>query len=106
MEDSALVEAAQAGDQIAFERLLRRHQGLLDAHASRFYLPGGDQDDGAQDAHVLTRLEWSWASAAARRHRLCSAGCSGAEYEALERGDDAAARRTGDQLDAPASGYK
>jgi hypothetical protein len=39
MEDSALIEAAQRGDQLAFERLLRRYQRLLDAHASRFYLP-------------------------------------------------------------------
>jgi RNA polymerase sporulation-specific sigma factor len=52
MDDSALVEAAQGGDQLAFERLLRRHRGLLDAHASRVYLPGGDQDDVAQEARI------------------------------------------------------
>jgi RNA polymerase sporulation-specific sigma factor len=51
-DDAGLVEAAQRGDQLAFERLLRRHQGLLDAHASRFYLPGGDQDDVAQEARI------------------------------------------------------
>jgi RNA polymerase sporulation-specific sigma factor len=51
-DDTALVEAAQGGDELAFERLLRRHQGLLDAQASRFYLPGGDQDDVAQEARI------------------------------------------------------
>jgi RNA polymerase sporulation-specific sigma factor len=52
MEDSALVEAAQRGDQLAFERLLRRYQLSLDAHASRFYLPGGDADDIVQEARI------------------------------------------------------
>ena len=52
MEDSALIEAAQRGDQLAFERLLRRYQRLLDGHASRFYLPGGDADDVAQEARI------------------------------------------------------
>src|SRR5919106_5226632 len=52
MEDSALIEAAQRGDQLAFERLLRRYQRLLDAHASRFYLPGGDADDLVQEARI------------------------------------------------------
>src|ERR671915_1542287 len=52
MEDTALIEAAQRGDQLAFERLLRRYQRLLDAHASRFYLPGGDVDDLVQEAHI------------------------------------------------------
>src|SRR5918996_2832754 len=52
MEDSALIEAAQRGDQLAFERLLRRYQRLLDAHASRFYLPGGDADDIVQEARI------------------------------------------------------
>jgi RNA polymerase sporulation-specific sigma factor len=51
-DDTGLVEAAQGGDQLAFERLLRRHQGLLDAQASRFYLPGGDEDDVAQEARI------------------------------------------------------
>src|ERR687895_1073380 len=52
MEDSALIEAAQRGDQLAFERLLDRYQRLLDGHASRFYLPGGDADDIAQEARI------------------------------------------------------
>src|ERR687895_2798993 len=52
MEDSALIEAAQRGDQLAFERLLRRYQPVLNAHASRLYLPGGDADDLAQEARV------------------------------------------------------
>jgi RNA polymerase sporulation-specific sigma factor len=52
MEDSALIEAARRGDQLAFERLLRRYQRLLDAHASRFYLPGGDADDLVQEARI------------------------------------------------------
>jgi RNA polymerase sporulation-specific sigma factor len=52
MEDSALIEAAQRGDQLAFERLLRRYQRSLDAHASRFYLAGGDADDLVQEARI------------------------------------------------------
>jgi RNA polymerase sporulation-specific sigma factor len=52
MDDSALTAAAQRGDQLAFERLLRRYQGLLDAQGSRFFLPGGDQDDVAQEARI------------------------------------------------------
>jgi RNA polymerase sporulation-specific sigma factor len=52
MDDSALIEAARRGDQLAFERLLRRYQRLLDAHASRFYLPGGDDDDIVQEARI------------------------------------------------------
>src|SRR5919106_930786 len=50
--ETTLIDAAQRGDELAFERLLRRHQGLLDAQASRFYLPGGDQDDVAQEARI------------------------------------------------------
>jgi DNA-directed RNA polymerase specialized sigma24 family protein len=52
MDDIALIEAAQGGDQLASERLLHRHQRLLDAHASRFYLPGGDVDDIVQEARI------------------------------------------------------
>src|ERR687891_773378 len=52
MEDSALIEAARRGDQLAFERLLRRYRRLLDAHASRFYLPRGDADDIVQEARI------------------------------------------------------
>jgi RNA polymerase sporulation-specific sigma factor len=51
-DDTGLVEAAQGGDQLAFERLLRRHQRLLDARASRFYLPAGDSDDLLQEARI------------------------------------------------------
>jgi RNA polymerase sporulation-specific sigma factor len=52
MEDSALIEAAQRGDQLAFERLLRRYERSLDAHVSRFYLPDGDADDLVQEARI------------------------------------------------------
>jgi DNA-directed RNA polymerase specialized sigma24 family protein len=52
MEDSALIEAARRGDQLAFERLLRRYRRMLDVHASRFYLPGGDADDIVQEART------------------------------------------------------
>jgi RNA polymerase sporulation-specific sigma factor len=52
MEESALIEAAQRGDQLAFEWLLRRYQRLLDGHASRFYLPGGDADDLVREARI------------------------------------------------------
>jgi RNA polymerase sporulation-specific sigma factor len=52
MEDSALIEAARRGDQLAFELLLRRYQPLLNARASSFYLPDGDSDDIDQEARV------------------------------------------------------
>jgi DNA-directed RNA polymerase specialized sigma24 family protein len=45
MQDTALIAAARRGDQLAFERLLRRYQRLLEPHAFRFYLPRGDADD-------------------------------------------------------------
>lgn len=51
-DDATLIEAAQAGDELAFERLLSRYQGVVDAHASRFYVPGGDKDDVAQEARI------------------------------------------------------
>lgn len=50
--EGALISAAQGGDQLAFQRLLRRHQPMLDAHAARFYLPGADHDDVLQEARL------------------------------------------------------
>jgi len=50
--ERALVHAAQDGDELAFQRLLRRYQPLLDAHARRYFLPGGDDDDVAQEARI------------------------------------------------------
>jgi hypothetical protein len=44
--------AARGGDQLAVERPLHRHQSLLDARGSRFYRPGGDEDDVAQEARI------------------------------------------------------
>jgi hypothetical protein len=44
--------AARGGDRLAVERLLHRHQSLLDARGSRFYRPGGDEDDVAQEARI------------------------------------------------------
>jgi hypothetical protein len=42
MDDRALIAAAQRGDQLAFEWLLRRYHRLLDARAFRLYLPGAE----------------------------------------------------------------
>jgi RNA polymerase sporulation-specific sigma factor len=47
-----LIAAAQAGDELAFRRLLRNHQRLLEQQAARFYLPGGDADDVLQEARI------------------------------------------------------
>jgi RNA polymerase sporulation-specific sigma factor len=47
-----LIAAAQAGDELAFRRLLRHHQRLLEQQAARFYLPGGDADDVLQEARI------------------------------------------------------
>ena len=47
-----LVAAAQDGDELAFQRLLRHHRTLLEAHAARFYLPGADHDDVLQEARI------------------------------------------------------
>lgn len=52
VHERALVHAAQDGDELAFQRLLRRYQPLLDAHARRYFLPGGDDDDVAQEARI------------------------------------------------------
>lgn len=48
----ALITAARGGDEVAFQRLLRRHRDLLTATVSRFYVPGGDHDDVAQEARI------------------------------------------------------
>jgi RNA polymerase sporulation-specific sigma factor len=50
--EAALIEAARGGDELAFQRLLRRHRGLLEEQARRFYLPGGDADDVLQEARI------------------------------------------------------
>jgi RNA polymerase sporulation-specific sigma factor len=50
--EQALVHAARAGNELAFQRLLRRHQPLLNAHARRYFLPGADDDDVAQEARI------------------------------------------------------
>jgi len=49
---SALVAAAGGGDEIAFRRLMHDHQGLIEQHVARFYLPGGDEDDVRQEARI------------------------------------------------------
>jgi hypothetical protein len=67
MEDSALLEAAQGGDQLGVERLLRRHQSLLDAQGSRFFLPGGDPDDVAREAPSASSRRCASTAAAAAR---------------------------------------
>jgi len=67
LDDSAVIEAAQGGDQLAVERPLRRHQSLLDAHGSRFFLPGGDRDASPRrHASASCRPCASTAAAAAR----------------------------------------
>lgn len=48
----ALINAAQAGDELAFQRLLRHHHTVLEAQAARFYLPGADHDDVVQEARI------------------------------------------------------
>ena len=51
-QPEALIAAAQGGDELAFRRLLRRHQRLLEQQAARFYLPGADGEDVLQEARI------------------------------------------------------
>jgi len=50
--DARLLAGAQRGDQESFERLLVAHRGLLEFHARRFFLPGGDKQDVLQEARI------------------------------------------------------
>lgn len=50
--EAALIAAARDGDELAFRRLLDRHQGLLEGQARRFYLPGAGADDVLQEARI------------------------------------------------------
>ncbi|MDQ3647189.1 MAG: sigma-70 family RNA polymerase sigma factor [Actinomycetota bacterium] len=52
MSERALLARAQAGDELAFARLLRRHQRLLEFEAQRFFFPGADGDDVLQEARI------------------------------------------------------
>src|SRR3954453_13552247 len=47
--DARLVEAARGGDRLAFEFLVRRHQGAVRAVARAL---GGEPSDAAQDAFL------------------------------------------------------
>ena len=67
-DDWRLLVRARDGDELAFRRLLRRHNGLFETIANRFYLPGGDRDDVLQEA----RIGFSKAVAAYRRDRNSS----------------------------------
>lgn len=51
-EDSALVSAAKGGDITAFETLVRRHTGIVYAHALRFFGDPGPADDVTQEVFV------------------------------------------------------
>lgn len=50
--DLQLVAAAQAGDERALERLLSRYRALALGRARRYFLPGGDPEDLAQEAMI------------------------------------------------------
>jgi RNA polymerase sigma factor (sigma-70 family) len=70
------VHAARAGDELAFQRLLRRHQPLLDAHARRYFLPGADHDDILQEARIaFAKAVWSYRPDAGASFRTFAALC-------------------------------
>jgi len=74
--EQALVHAARAGDELAFQRLLRRHQPLLDAHARRYFLPGADHDDILQEARIaFAKAVWSYRPDAGASFRTFAALC-------------------------------
>lgn len=50
MTDAELILRARGGDELAFRRLVDRHDGMLRGVASRYYLPGGADDDLYQEA--------------------------------------------------------
>lgn len=51
-DDVALVAAARDGDLDAFEELVRRHTGVVYAHAYRFFGDGAAADDAAQEVFI------------------------------------------------------
>ena len=50
--DPELVEAAQQGDTLAFDRLVERHRGLVRYRARSFFLVGADRDDLEHEALI------------------------------------------------------
>lgn len=50
MTDAALVLRARGRDELAFRRLLDRHQDLIGIHVSKYFAPGADRDDLVQEA--------------------------------------------------------
>lgn len=48
----SLIRRAQAGDEHAFETLLREHRGLVRGVANDYFLQGGDRDDLWQEADL------------------------------------------------------
>jgi len=51
-DDVALVAAARDGELDAFEELVRRHTGVVYAHAYRFFGDGAAADDAAQEVFI------------------------------------------------------
>lgn len=51
-DDAALVTAAKGGDLDAFEALVRRHSGVVYAHAYRFFGEKTAAEDAAQEVFV------------------------------------------------------
>ena len=50
--DQALVERAQAGDQLAFEKLVAKYQRKLNRLLSRFIRDHAEVEDVAQEAFI------------------------------------------------------
>jgi RNA polymerase sporulation-specific sigma factor len=50
--DEQLVLRARAGDEVAWDLLLRRHGGLARQRAAAYFLAGGERDDLLQEAMI------------------------------------------------------
>ena len=50
--DAELVRLAQAGDQMAMERLLNRYKALVRARSTEFFMAGADREDVIQEGMI------------------------------------------------------
>ena len=52
MPEQKIIEAAQQGDDLAMEHLLKHYQGLMSYICDKYYLKDGERDDLMQEAMI------------------------------------------------------